>query len=383
MKQHSPKVALIQNRLQPGGRFQVMAEMIRVLNRHGIRPCIITFRFRLTAEKIRSYYGQNLDFELRLLKPEPPLPFEWNITWFNRRVSRELQDFDLVINHNNTSFGLNTSTPVLSYVHFPRKYRLATGLQDMHRPEAGRLNWLNYRQDLFNLMARYYRRDVSFNPAEQLLANSDYTRACLLEAYPELAPDEVAVLYPPVKLPAALAPPGTKNQMVSLGRIAPQKRQLEQIELAARVPGVKLVIIGFVADEQYYRQCRERIVALAADRIRIIANAEQAVIDEELAQSRFFIHAMRNEPFGITPVQAIAKGCLPLVHNSGGQREVVIDEDLRYEDMDQAVGKLQELLAADSGRLTDKLQALQKHIKKFGTEQFSAQFEQKLISLLP
>ena len=383
MKQNSPKVALIQNRIQPGGRFQVMAEMIRVLNQRGICPCIMTFRFRLTAEKIRSFYGHHLDFELRLLKPELPLPFEWNITWFNRRVSMELGEFDLVINHNNTSFGLSTAVPVLSYVHFPRKYRLATELQDMHRPEAGKVSGLNYRSDLFNLMARYYRRDMGFNQAEQLLANSDYTRSCLLKVYPGLAPGEVGVLYPPVKLPAALQPPGAKNQMVSLGRIAPQKRQLEQIELAARVPGVQLVIIGFVADKQYYRQCRERIDALATNRIRMIANAEQSVIDEELAQSRFFIHSMRNEPFGITPVQAIAKGCLPLVHNSGGQREVVIDEELRYEDIDEAVVKLEGLLTVDAVSLMNKLQNLQNHIKKFSIEQFSAQFEQKLISLLP
>ena len=43
---------------------------------------------------------------------------------------------------------------------------------------------------------------------------------------------------------------------------------------------------------------------------------------------------MRNEPFGITTVQAIAAGCIPIVPDSGGQREIVGNASLRYSGLD-------------------------------------------------
>jgi glycosyltransferase involved in cell wall biosynthesis len=46
-------------------------------------------------------------------------------------------------------------------------------------------------------------------------------------------------------------------------------------------------------------------------------------------QLSFYTHSV-SEPFGITTVQGIATGCIPIVHNSGGQIEIVEDELLRY-----------------------------------------------------
>ena len=99
------RVAFIQNRVQLGGRFQVTFEMTKVLNVMGIIPEFYAYRFRITDNDILKHYGSTIKIKFNPI-PEPKLPFEWNITNFNRQVNAHLKDYDLVINSNNTSLGL-------------------------------------------------------------------------------------------------------------------------------------------------------------------------------------------------------------------------------------------------------------------------------------
>ena len=66
------RVALIQNRVQRGGRFQVSSEMVRVLNEREIVPDFICFRNRIDLPEIKRVYGS--DLKLRFINiPEPRL----------------------------------------------------------------------------------------------------------------------------------------------------------------------------------------------------------------------------------------------------------------------------------------------------------------------
>ena len=65
--------------------------------------------------------------------------------------------------------------------------------------------------------------------------------------------------------------------------------------------------------------------------VHLIADASEEERNNLLTSAAFFIHSLREEPFGITTVQGIGAGCIPIVHNSGGQKEVVPYEELRYE----------------------------------------------------
>jgi len=370
------KVALTQNRIQPGGRFQVMAEMISVLNDRGLVPDIVCFRSKLDSDKVKEFYGKSLKFNLRLLKPEPPLPFEWNIYYFNKVLSRVSEEYDLIINHNNSSFGLQAACKVISYIHFPRKARLGSGLKDIHFPEKGKTPILNLKKDLLNLMASKYRKqDDNFGQSEVLIANSDFTREQLLKSYPSLRAERVQVLYPPVNVGETMEPLGSKDQLVSLGRIAPAKRQLEQLKIVSSVSGLKFKIIGFVADDAYHEECQAYLNEQGMDQAQILANASQKVLNQNLTEAAFFIHSMRNEPFGITPVQAIEKGCIPVVHDSGGQKEVVPFKELRYKNIAEATRILKDLSARDETSLEELLTKLQSHIRGFSSANFRTDFD--------
>lgn len=360
----------------------MMAEMIFVLNEHGIIPDLLCFRSSVDQIQAVDFYGRQLRFNIVKIGFEPPMPFEWNMVWFNIRVSKYLKHYDVVINHNNTSFGLIYHGHSINYIHFPRKSRLASNLRDMHQPEKGKTPIANPSRDLLNLMRWFYRFDRTFGDKEKILANSYFTKQALLTAYVSLKDKDVEVLYPPVSTMSQKSSLGSTKKVVSLGRIASAKRQLEQIKIAERLPNHELTIIGFVSEPDYYQKCLDYIKANKVQNVRVLGDASKIEVDKTLAEAAFFIHSMRSEPFGITSVQAIVHGCLPIVHNSGGQQEVVAEDSLRYSTISDAVDKINELTQLEPKILEGKLYKLQEHIKTYDVIFFKNRFEKILLNIL-
>lgn len=362
------RVAFIQNRVQLGGRFQVTFEMTKVLNAMGITPDFYSYRFRINQEDIQNHYGSSIKINFHTI-PEPKLPFEWNITQFNRQVNTYVDGYDLIINSNNTSIGLSERLNLISYVHYPRKARV------MNSFSLGKL--LDFNRDPLFLNALLYRWHTSTHWGDLQVANSKFTAEKFEEHYSN---DVNTILYPPVDTRPTVA---TKmpNRIVSLGRFSPNKRQLEQIQMMAELPSHELYIIGFKNDVSYFNKCQKAIDDLWLNNVHLISDATEAERDSLLASSTFFIHSLREEPFGITTVQGIAAGCIPIVHNSGGQKEIVQDVDLRFESEHEIPGIIRSLQNAN--RMSSIKKGLQQHIKAYDTMVFRRHFKSLVEQKLP
>ena len=361
------RVAFIQNRVQLGGRFQVTFEMTKVLNAMGIVPEFYAYRFRLTDQDILQHYGSKIKINFNPI-PEPKLPFEWNITNFNRQVNTYLNNFDLVINSNNTSLGLAENINVLSYVHYPRKARILK-------------NWtwksmFNMNRDplLLNLFLYNWHLKTGVNDLQ--VANSKFTAEEFENCYRSRISE---ILYPPVQTTALIAAKDPKR-IISLGRFSPNKRQIEQIVMMRELPNYELYLVGFKNDESYFNKCQKVIDALWLTNVHLIPDAGEEERDKLLASSTFFIHSLRSEPFGITTVQGIAAGCIPIVHNSGGQIEIVEDQFLRYNNEAEIPEKINQLQGKDLLSIRKKLQL---HIKQYDAVSFRRQFKKILEYKLP
>lgn len=361
------RVAFIQNRVQLGGRFQVTFEMTKVLNTIGIIPDFFSYQFRLNHIDIQNHYGGTIQLNFHTI-PEPKLPFEWNITQFNRQISPYLEEYDLVINSNNTSLGLSERLNLISYIHYPRKARL-----------MGSINLrsiFNLKRDPLMLNTLLYKWHASTHLSDLQIANSKFTAMKFKEFYTN---DVSAILYPPVDTRLTIA---TKipNRIVSLGRFSPNKKQLEQIKMMVELPSHELYIIGFKNDPSYFNRCRKMIKELRLNNVYLISDATEKDRDSLLASSTYFIHSLREEPFGITTVQGIAAGCIPIVHDSGGQKEIVKDIDLRFKNEFQIPLIIQQL--ENTNKIQSIREGLQKHIKMYDIMTFRSQFksllEQKL-----
>ena len=71
----------------------------------------------------------------------------------------------------------------------------------------------------------------------------------------------------------------------------------------------------------------------------------------------------------MTTAEAIASGAIPFVHNSGGQREIVPDERLRFTD-DEFISKFQALLELPETEQNQIRSHLSEHIRQYSEEIF-------------
>jgi glycosyltransferase involved in cell wall biosynthesis len=370
------KVAIIQNRLQRGGRLQVMIYMIKVINAEGIIPEILTLSSRISENDIKSnYYSRNLQFKINEISKDFKMPFEWNILYFNHVVNRYLDKYDLIINNNNTSFLLNKSLNILSYVHFPRKARNLDTKKSIHFPSGPDKSIWDYKSDLFGIAAKLYRKDKLIKN-DLIVANSEFTKSKILDFY-NIPSKNIEVVYPPVETEGILNKK-QKNQVVSLGRFAPDKRQLEQIMIAQKLQKYHFYIIGFVNSKDYYEFCKDYIISNNLNNITLVADATKKEMLEILSTSSYFIHSIRNEPFGITTVQAIHNSVIPIVHNSGGQKEIVSCNELRYDDKKDAVKVFNYLSQISDYKREYYIRTLKENVKAFSIDNY----ERKLKKLI-
>ncbi|MCB0731067.1 MAG: glycosyltransferase, partial [Ignavibacteriae bacterium] len=160
----------------------------------------------------------------------------------------------------------------------------------------------------------------------------------------------------------------------TLGRITPSKKQLEQLEIAKKLHELEFHIMGFAdTSGQYFKDLESYIEKNKLTNVKLHPNMDYSKVIEILGKSKFFLHTIWNEPFGITTVQGIAAGCIPIVPNSGGQIEVVPSEELRFNSYDEAAEILRKQMQLNDDSQIEKLQ---KHILQFDTMNFRKNFKQ-------
>ncbi|MGI9088408.1 MAG: glycosyltransferase family 4 protein [Chthoniobacterales bacterium] len=152
---------------------------------------------------------------------------------------------------------------------------------------------------------------------------------------------ETGLLYPPVMRPAN-STTAKENRILSVGRFATSghtKKQMEMLqafaELRVELPGWRYSSLGglaeFPADRAYFEETRARADGEA---IEVSANVEHACLRQYFARAKIFWHAAgfgddlgarpeMAEHFGLSTVEAMAHGCVPVVVRLGGQREIV------------------------------------------------------------
>ena len=91
-----------------------------------------------------------------------------------------------------------------------------------------------------------------------------------------------------------------------------------------------------------------------------------------------YIHCAENEHFGITIVEAMAAGCVPIVHDSGGPREIVTN-DVGFRWRSLAVAAQQITVLGENDRLRGEFSAASaSKAQQFRPEVFEAEIARLL-----
>lgn len=125
-----------------------------------------------------------------------------------------------------------------------------------------------------------------------------------------------------------------RNLITFFSRIVDYKRPDLIIELAVRYPNSKFVIMGLVTtnNRKFVNILKEKTKQL--DNVEILENVSIEKINEVFKKTKIYFFPAKNEHFGITTVEAILKGAIPFVHDSGGQKEIVPIDELRFKDVE-------------------------------------------------
>jgi glycosyltransferase involved in cell wall biosynthesis len=375
------RVAICQPYIILGGRLQVILGMVRALNQLGIEPDILTLGTSFDPQKIGNNYGQDLRAHFRIVLKIFPwryVPQDLQILIFNALLKRIGSGYDLIIDSSNSQIFLPEIFNILSYVHFPREWRLASGFSSSSQPKPKTpfdiLQQIFYR--IINILYQWNKR----TPKHQIICNSFFTRQSLLRVYPDLTKQEIEVIYPPVDTSLYKNSIYKKsNAVVTLGRFAPDKEQLDQIKIGRALPDLTFHLIGFVSNKKYFEKCKTYIQSNGIINVILYPDASLNDVISLLKSSKYFLHLLVDEPFGVTAVQAIAAGCIPLVHDSGGQRETVPIAELRFTNLEQ----IPKMISTLENRKSDEIENIVLRLQKNAEKNFDQKiFDEKITSML-
>ena len=189
-----------------------------------------------------------------------------------------------------------------------------------------------------------FPRDLKFlETYHRIIAISEYSKKWIERLWGRKS----TVLFPPVDIDNFK--PGIKEKIIlSVGRFFPEHHNKKQLELAeifkellSRYPedmkGYTLYLVGGLDRRPDHLKYVEKIREVSKNYpIKVITNMEWLQLVKLFAKSHIFwhasgmdedekIHPEKFEHFGITTVEAMAAGCIPVVINKGGQEEIIND----------------------------------------------------------
>lgn len=163
-----------------------------------------------------------------------------------------------------------------------------------------------------------------------------------------------------------------ENVVLTIARIS-EGKNLEIIPQIAKLTSknVSFVIAGLLDSEKVLASLIRLIKELdVSNKVKIMVNVKRSNLRKMLLNSKVYLHPAVNEPFGISIVEAMASGCIPIVHDSGGPTEFVTP-NLRYKILEEASEKVEKAMSDWSIK---KASELSKDANRFNEKNFSKQF---------
>jgi glycosyltransferase involved in cell wall biosynthesis len=175
---------------------------------------------------------------------------------------------------------------------------------------------------------------------DMVFCNSNYTREMIECFWKSHGTRDPIVVYPPVNLDKFWCNKSLlerRKRVIYVARFIPMKRHEIMKKLAADFPSYEFVSVGGLieGEKNWFSNFSENL----PQNYTLRTNLPGSDLIETLQSSRIYVHLMEGENFGIAPVEALASGCITLVHNSGRMKEF-IPEEFRWASYDDLKDKI-------------------------------------------
>ena len=347
-----------------GGEF-VAATIANTLaqNNHDV---ILFTNDEINQQEIEKFFGKRLASSIKVIvKPSRVQPrglLDFYQTIFRSYILKSKCDIWIDVYSRRVFPWTN-----ISYIHFPFLNHY------FYKPKFPYLKNRNILP-VGSLPYAFFEKNLTNDKGKLILANSHYTA----EEIRRFSGKKAEVLYPPV--PSINFENNlenlTKNQrrdlVVTISRFDLGKG-LEKIPYIASLTekNIQFAIVGRVHYREMLLSLQKLVKKLdLMNRVKFFPDSSRLEMKQILKNAKVYLHTVIGEHFGISIVEAMAMGCAPIVHNSGGPKEFV-PEDLRYNNVYEAAAKITEEIYEWS---PEKALKIIKIAERFREENFSNEF---------
>ncbi|AFS81876.1 glycosyltransferase family 4 protein [Candidatus Nitrosopumilus sediminis] len=315
-----------------------------------------------TNHDITLYTSTDTEFEkskkFEIKKINSTMPYLWKLKKQieNKKIYSKVNDQDLIIvMDGGFGFRFLPRKKIILYCHSTFEYEKK--FIDQKIPGWRGILYKIVQNDIKNNLKHFNEENI------HLISNSEFTKNSIKKLFGV----DSKIIYPPVNLELFSNKIVKTEKVVSITRYAPEKN-FTFFSKILKCCEVDFSVIGNSKLKQieFYDDLKKQLENYK--NIHLYNNISQKSLIEILFSSKVYFHPSI-ETFGISVVESIASGCIPIVPDNSAHKETVPFEELRYKENDENDAKMK-IEAALRGDFDKYLPELKRHIEKFQTKKF-------------
>lgn len=279
----------------------------------------------VTGEKAESFKNQNLEFySLNLFEPDIPTDDkEIHLIEFNKRLDEvlDLKQFDIIHAHYWMS-GL-IAKDISNKFNIPyifTSHSLGVFLEGYNKERAD-------------------CEKIVMSSSQFITASTSYEETLISDSY-QVDSQKIKQIKPGLDSELFSPDPSIdrENIFLSIGRIQPQKGQLETLKFLNSFKEIetdfKCYFVGGPSGssgEEYLLELKEGVKDYSLDSyVEFLGNLPQVDITSLLNRAKLLIHTSQYETFGLVAIEANSMGVPVLTTNTGSMKEIIVNNKNGY-----------------------------------------------------
>lgn len=319
-----------------GGATRLVISTIEALNTKNYKIFLVTRR-RTDWGRIQHTFGKQVHVER-----EYTLPLGLDISNTYESLALLLPKLKM---HQGNILTFNAKGDVIPAIWDDVTYMHTPGLWGVY-------NTLLWR---FYFAPSRLVKETFFKP-RVLLTNSLFSKRKITQIFGR----DAEVVYPPIDLSThkeLLKQRAVRKNIVAICSRFSIGRRIDLVTKIATSTEGKFFVMGPTekASEKIISHIRKEISREGLqEEIVLYPNISHGERLRILSRSKVYLNLARNEHFGMATVEAMAAGCIPVVHDSGGPKEFV-PKRWRYKDSEGASDKIRQAFDFWSGAEAEKI----------------------------
>jgi len=414
-----------------GGSERVAFATIELLNKHGFKVDLSTLQMPDLSEIKREFGGDESNLwnfnQIEFLNFNSAIDFRPKDGSGNETNKREEKiksfknkfddnQYDIIINthgdlfpyyneldHERTDSRAGSSPIRITYCHYPLVPQLIC-TRDYSFIERFIESFSELSPVTKDIIA--YKILKKYNEMMKktiVLTNSNFSKHAIEKMYGRNN-IQVSVVYPPVEvdkfqIPDALGDSlnainrfqGEKSKILVISRICPPKHVENVLEIGKLLKenhglhNFEIDVVGSITPEDKdYAQSLEILISKydLESNVKINSNVSFKDLQTKVNESGLYLHPTPDEPFGISIVEAMSAGLIPIVPGKGGATEFVPSQ-YQYNTIADASDLIYKILTNSNGVHDDNDTKYQKQYIKMLANKFSKQeFKKNLLKVI-